>query len=326
MKKQSGEVVRGNTKPLTTRKYAFTIFEEHDRYTQEDIENIKDCKYIILGKEICKQTERKHWQSFIYFKREKTFNAAKNIIQKHFNNKCHVEMARGSINDNIKYCSKDNDYWEKGNRPQGQGERTDLKQLAEEIISGKITDEDILINNPMVYHQYGRTIEKLQDIHYRSKYRTEMTEGTWIYGETGTGKSHEAFQDFNPKTHYLLNNDNGWWEGYKGQETVIINDFRGHIPYNELLQLVDKWPMSVKRRGREPMPFTSKKVIITSSLHPSLIYKHRNEEDSLEQLYRRFNIKKLLRNISNSNEFEFKKKINRKTPSALDDGILDGDI
>lgn len=302
MRTKSGEVVKGNTKSLTTyktsRKYAFTIFEDHDKYTQEDLENIKDCRYIIVGKEICKETSNKHWQCFIYFNREKTFTSAKKIIQNNFKNNCHLEMARGTINDNINYCSKDGNFWEVGTRPEGQGERTDLKKIADDIMSGKLSDEEILINNPIIYHQYGRTIDKLQDLFNRSKYRTEMTEGLWIYGETGTGKSHEAFQNYNPKTHYILSNDNGWWEGYKGQETVIINDFRGHIPYNELLQLVDKYPMTVKRRGREPLPFISKKVIITSSLHPALVYKNRNEEDSLEQLYRRFNIKKLLRNDS----------------------------
>lgn len=124
----------------------------------------------------------------------------------------------------------------------------------------------------------------------RRKFRTEMTTCDWLYGPTGTGKSHAAFKDFTPDTHYVWKSDNGWQDGYAQQPTVIINDFRGEIPYNELLQMVDKWPYYVKRRGREPMPFTSKHIIITSSLPPDAIYHRRLEEDSLEQLNRRINL------------------------------------
>lgn len=216
-------------------------------------------------------------------------------MKKYIGEKVHLEIIKGTLKQNKKYCTKENNYTEFGKLP-NQGERKDLMELKDDIINGDITVEEILIEDPIKYHQYGRTLEKLEDITLRTKYRTEMTEGIWLHGATGTGKSHEAFKNFDPETHYVLPNDNGWWDGYKGQEIVIINDFRGEITYNQLLQLVDKYPMSVKRRNREPMPFVSKKVIITSSLSPDKIYHNRMDEDNIEQLNRRFNIKELLKN------------------------------
>ena len=126
----------------------------------------------------------------------------------------------------------------------------------------------------------------------RKRFRTEMTQGIWYHGPTAVGKSHKAFEGFDPQTHYVwkLNEKSGWQDGYAGQETVIINDFRGEIPYNEMLQLVDKWPHSVPRRGREPAPFLAKTVIVTSSLSPAQVYHRRAEEDSLNQLLRRFDV------------------------------------
>jgi len=122
-----------------------------------------------------------------------------------------------------------------------------------------------------------------------------MTEGFWYYGPTGVGKSHTVYDGFTPKTHYVWKNDNGWQDGYAGQETVIINDFRGEgLPYNELLQLVDKWPYTLRRRGREPVPFLAKRVLITSSLHPRDVYNRRAIEDNLLQLTRRFTITEIL--------------------------------
>lgn len=142
----------------------------------------------------------------------------------------------------------------------------------------------------MIYHQYGRTLNKLEDLKMRNISRDEITTCDWIYGETGSGKSHRVFQDYHPSTHYLWRNDNGWWEGYTQQHYIIMNDYRGEIKYNELLQLIDKYPYFVKRRGKEPLPFTSKHIFITSSLSPEKIYHNRVEEDKIEQLLRRINV------------------------------------
>lgn len=172
-----------------------------------------------------------------------------------------------------------------------QGQRTDLVQMKNSILAGEQTSEDILVAMPGLFHQYGRTIEKLEDIAMRGRFRNEMTLCDWIVGDTGKGKSHRAFKDFHPTTHYVLPlQDKGWWDGYRQQEVVIINEFRGQIPYSELLDLIDKWPKSVPRRGREPLPFTSKKIIITSSLEPNEVYHNLSINDSLTQLYRRINI------------------------------------
>lgn len=54
--------------------------------------------------------------------------------------------------------------------------------------------------------------------------------------------------------------------------------------------MIDKWPHTVRRRGKEPMPFTSELVLISSSLHPRKIYKNRDVEDSMDQLLRRIEI------------------------------------
>eukprot|EP00918_Siedleckia_nematoides_P052795 GHVU01115306.1.p1 GENE.GHVU01115306.1~~GHVU01115306.1.p1 ORF type:complete len:237 (+),score=15.01 GHVU01115306.1:377-1087(+) len=170
-----------------------------------------------------------------------------------------------------------------------QGRRTDLIDLRDRIKSGESVD-DLTIENPEIFHQYGRTLTKLEDIILRKKYRTWMTEGIWYWGSTGVGKSHKAFENYDPETHYVYPNDNGWWDGYTGQETVIINDFRGGICYNELLDLVDKWPKDVKRRCREPAPFLARKVIITSPDIPQNVYSRLAENDSLDQLFRRFKI------------------------------------
>ncbi len=142
--------------------------------------------------------------------------------------------------------------------------------------------------DPVHYHQYGRTLQKAEDIQLRKRFRTEMTTCEWIYGPTACGKSHEAFEGFNPETCYVWKKETMWQDGYTGQETVIINELRGDsIKFGKLLELVDKWPYTLERRGREPVPFLAKHIVITSALPPAEIFVNLAEDDRLEQLYRR---------------------------------------
>lgn len=263
--------------------YCFTL----NNWTEEEYEKLKKipCVYMCMGKEVGEKGTP-HIQGYIHFKNERSFNAVRKLMKR-----WHIDGCRGSLWDNIDYTSKEGKWEEFGERPK-QGKRTDLDGIKEDIMKGKKVDE-IILEKPMIYHQYGRTLNKIEDLVMRKNYRKEMTKGIWYWGETGVGKSHMAFEGFTPETHYVLPNDNGWWDAYTQQDTVIINDFRGEIPYNQLLNLVDKWPFTVKRRNREPMPFTSKLVIITSSLKPEDIYHNRNDEDKIEQLLRRFDVIKV---------------------------------
>ena len=225
----------------------------------------------------------KHYQGFVCWKSARWTFACKKKYGHYFG------KMNGSLAQNDDYCSKQGTLVEFGVKPH-QGERTDLTQIVGTLLNRSTTVDQIIVERPMLYHQYGRTLEKAEDIALRSVYRTEMTTCTWYVGKTGKGKSHRAFTDYDPLNTYVYRDDNGWWDDYRGEETVIINEFRGAIKYSELLQLIDKWPYWVKRRGRPAYPFTSKHIIITSALTPQETYHNLHEKDDLAQLVRRINV------------------------------------
>lgn len=91
----------------SARAWCFTL----NNYTEDEwrqcIEVFESRNYdYIIGKEECPTTGTKHLQG--YFRTKKSairFSTAKNI-----NKRMHLESARGTIEENYKYCSKDNNY------------------------------------------------------------------------------------------------------------------------------------------------------------------------------------------------------------------------
>lgn len=268
-----------------SRGYCFTI----NNYTEAHCSLLDDLinrprpivSYVVYGKEVAPTTKTPHLQGYVYFKNAQEFNTIKKILPT-----AHIEAQYATSQQAADYCKKCGDHKEYGITPVS-GARNDLNEIYEKVKGGEDLDE-IIVENPDVYNRCHRVLHKLEDITLRKKRRTEMTQGEWIYGGTGLGKSEYAFQH---EDIYVYPYDNGWWDGYKQQEVVVIDEFRGQIPFNEILRMVDKHPnYYVRRRCREPMPFTSKKVIITSALPPYKIFKNLDSDDSIQQLFRRFKV------------------------------------
>lgn len=270
-------------KEKKSRLWCFTNYNlefDYDAYMETS-----SAVYIVVGREECPTTKRLHDQGFVYYSAQR---GSMTQIARELGSTC--KPCNGNLDQNIDYCTKDTKYREFGAKPK-QGNRSDLDGLAQQLMAGTNTVDDITLETPAMYHQYGRTLNKIEDIMLRKRRRTWMTTCDWVTGPTGSGKSHYGLKDFDPETHYVYPDDNGWWDGYVGQGIVVFNEFRGNMQtYSNLLDLIDKWPKTVRRRGREPVPFLAKHVIITSVLRPEEAYHNLAEHDSLDQLYRRINL------------------------------------
>lgn len=264
-----------------SRGWVFTL----NNYTSDDEARMPtiESEYLVYGKEVG-ESGTPHLQGYVYFTNARTGKAVKKLIS----DRCHIEKQRGTNKQAAEYCKKEGQWKEFGTMPE-QGKRNDLIELRDLIASGEKTAEDIAVENPQMYHVYGRTLEKIEDITLRLTERKEMTKGIWYYGPTGVGKSHSAFNHVQAGERYVHKFDHGWWDNYRQQPTVILNEFRGQLTFSDLLSLVDKWPYHVSRRGRPPMPFTSQLVIVTSDAPPHQVYKD-VDKSRMDQIYRRFEV------------------------------------
>lgn len=238
--------------------------------------------YVIIGAEICPKTGADHWQGHVYFETKRSWKKFRKIVEPR-----HWETCIASSMANEKYCGKDGTLvMNYGIRP-AQGTRTDLDAIKDRIIEGERVSE-LAMENPSLFHQYGRTLNYIEDLQMRKKKRTSCTLGLWIHGEAGSKKSELAFILAGPDVYVWTEK---WWDGYTGQKVVVIDDIRrSKISMVELLRLIDRFPHSVPRRNREPMPFTSELVIMTNINRPEIEYPSQGEDDN-SQLLRRLTIR-----------------------------------
>jgi len=269
--------------------------------------NDLDCTYFIIGNEICPTTDSPHGQWFCQLPKKMALSKFRKILKPD-----HIQPRNGTTEEASKYCKKgeqpkldwNTQKWhgtsyglnasfiEKGTiRKFNPGARNDLKLLTEQIFSGEITTDDIMVSDPFMYHQYGRTLERVENNYIRTQKRTWMTTCQWLYGPTGVGKSHVAYTHYTD--HYDYPYDGDWMDGYRNQPVLILNDFRGQIKYDTLLRWIDKWPAACRQRNKEPRPFLFKHIVITSCKTPQEVYHNRDSEDSIEQLLRRVEITKI---------------------------------
>lgn len=96
------------------------------------------------------------------------------------------------------------------------------------------------------------------------------------WGPTGTGKSRRAWDEAgvdafpkDPRTK--------WWDGYTGQENIIIDEFRGSIDIAHLLRWLDRYPVRVEAKGQS-LPLRGSQFWITSNISPSLWYPELDDE------------------------------------------------
>ena len=271
-----------------SRRFSMTM----NNYNADDIVIIKErwlevFKYVIFGKEIGEQLTP-HLQMYGETVGKITINGLKaklNLINPRFN-QIHIETSAGTAAQNITYCSKDGNFEEIGIKPTGQGHRSDLSAVVDSIKSGASLSS-IIDEHGESFIKYGRGISDMFYLYQNP--RNFMTIGYWLYGTTGTGKSRWAHEKF--PGAYWKDADTKWFDGYKGEETVILDDFRPtkELTFQMILRLVDRYPMKVQVKGGY-VNFAPKRIIVTTPKCIQQTFTHLEwiGDESLEQLHRRF--------------------------------------
>ena len=234
------------------RSYALTIFDSQESITFENIE----AKYKIFGVETCPTTGRQHGQSYIQFENAKTFKQMKKSFPT-----AHIEVAKGSPEQNRKYCAKDGAFKEWGEVPK-QGKRSDLDRLLELAKENASWETVVREVGGAAYRNKKHYHEMLAD---HCTHQNEAKEVIIITGPTGCGKTRWAHETFGHDMYMSF--DFKWWDGYTNQETILVDDFSGTAGITWLLRLCDRYPMRVQIKGGTT-PWLPRRIIFTSNVKP----------------------------------------------------------
>lgn len=217
------------------RNWCFTInnWEQLDPHVLNDMKTeLSAAKYWVIGKEVAPNTGTKHLQGFVVFENAQWFNRIKRCLE---GTKAHIEWCKGTADQNITYCKKDGDWEEYGEPPMTRKRKGEMgaetqqakwRYIADMAMEGKM--EELLEEHPRETIVSYRTLKmiRIDMLSRKAKDLTGSLENIWYYGESGCGKTARAKREW-PDAFSMTIPKQGvqaWWDGYDGQETVIIND------------------------------------------------------------------------------------------------------
>ena len=219
-----------------------------------------------------------HLQFYVQRDRQSTLNVMKRDICA----ETHWEQSRGTPEQNKSYCTKESTRvagpWEFGTAVK-ERQRSDLDKAAQLIDEGKSL-RDVAIECKSTFIRYHKGLRAYEAITRSKGPRTFGPEGpeVWVFwGETGTGKSRRAFEQW-PDAYRKMSTDK-WWDGYKGEDTVIFDDFKGSsMRLHEFQMVIDRYPMQVEIKGAF-VDLSATRYVFTSNKHPRDWYSREADPD-----------------------------------------------
>ncbi len=268
------------TKPKFTqcRNWCFTDFEMLD--WQLIFDQYKDIiRAIGIGEETCPRTKKSHIQGHIQFVNKKTMGGVKRILN---SKKIHLECCRGTIEQNIKYCSKEGKYKKFGLFIE-QGQRTDFEDIKRMIDQGStLMDIKNKYYTQFIRYHQGFIRHILLVAEQNSK-KFRKLEVELVCGPTNTGKTRKAVEE-NPDAYKICGGDLKWFDGYNGGD-LIIDEYSNDVKITKLLNLLDGYQLRLDVKGSFCYANWNK-VVITTNLHPHQIHEQANPNHR-DALFRR---------------------------------------
>jgi len=125
-----------------------------------NLQTVDIINYGIVGEEVG-ESGTPHLQGYLQLSQPQTISAFQKKL-KAKDIKCTILVAKGSLEQNVKYCSKDDKVHEWGVK-KTQGKRSDMIDIVD-MIKSDITDVDIVDKHPGSWMRYNKSFDKYRKI------------------------------------------------------------------------------------------------------------------------------------------------------------------
>jgi len=220
-----------------------------------------------------------HWQVYVILATKSRQRAVKSI----FGDSSHCELTRSVAA--AEYVWKEDTrvegtQFELGSRPVNRSAPQDWDLVANQARSGRL---DLVPSD--IYVRCYNQLRRIQADHLEP---VGIVRQVFVYwGATGTGKSRRAWDEAgfsafpkDPRTKF--------WDGYRGHQRVVIDEFRGGIDISHMLRWLDRYPVLVEIKGSSTV-LSAERIWITSNIHPRSWYPDLDPETK-DALIRRLKI------------------------------------
>ncbi|AJD07481.1 MAG: replication associated protein [Arizlama virus AZLM_746] len=216
------------------------------------------CSFIKGQREIGQESSYEHWQVFVITTTKQSLHGIKRIFGIQGS---HWELTRSSAAEEYvwKEATRAGDQFQFGERPMRRNSHTDWEVVKEKAKCGDLegVPSDVFI-------RYYRTLTAIAADYCVPPFTERSAKVFW--GPTGTGKSHRAWSEAGASA-YSKDPRSKFWCGYRGQTSVVIDEFRGGIDIAHLLRWLDRYPVNVEVKGSS-RALLADSYWITSNLHP----------------------------------------------------------
>jgi len=258
--------------------WCFTL----NNYTYDDELALQafDCQYLVYGREVG-SAGTPHLQGYMELGlgHRMRIGTLKDAIGL---NNIHLESRKGKGWQAAEYCKKDGDVFEKGEAPKKPKATQDSKARWRMVLDKSIEGDWKWLgeNEPYLWLMNEKKIRS----HYKCQRMVDRLDNEWIYGPTGTGKSRDARQRY--PDAYIKDASTQWWDGYNGEEVVIIDDLdKYHVKMGYYLKIwADHYAFPAQIKGGQMMA-RPKKIIVTSNYKPEDIWQ---DDQTVDPIKRRF--------------------------------------
>lgn len=275
------------------RHWAFTIQQGNllgkistlDEWYREAQSFTAGVKYLVYQIEVAPNTGTEHIQGFVSMATQKRESTLANQFGKVHAACFQVMMKNATPWDNKLYCTKEDSRkpgtvpFEYGQVPTSAAEaeakeKSNLDQFIDHCKATNLYKAIELM--PSTYIRNCNGIQKWWEIYCRERLTQDRSVNIIVcYGNSGAGKSAFAHHyDTHENTYVFpalevkqrLNLD-----GYRGQRTVVIDEFKGQIDYGTFKNLTDRYVYEYNTKGSMVMG-TWTTMILTSNYHPNQWY------------------------------------------------------
>lgn len=207
-----------------------------------------------------------HWQTILYLKNQQRLSYLKRFLPA----EAHCEPTRSAAAE-IYVWKEDTKVqgseFEFGERSLNRNSKKDWEKIFDDASKGNLME----IPADIRFRHYS-TIDRIRKDNERPISREGIIVNVY-YGVTGAGKTHTAFAEAQQTDGdvYIKSGLTKWWDGYRGESKVIIDEFNGKIDITHLLRWFDKYPCTVEIKNSQAC-LRATRFWITSNKHPDEWY------------------------------------------------------